>query len=85
MTRPIRGSGYCSSPFRAGNLVIGIAAVSPAPQPNAAYYTKTAAPKSSTAVQRDARHFVLFPKCPELQLSTCKRVSRLRCLVCDHT
>ena len=65
-------------PPHAGNLSPGIAAASPASQPNTANYTKSPL--------RLARATVCHVfKCPELQLSTCKRVSRLRCLVCDYT
>ena len=55
-------------PPHAGNLSPGIAAVSPAPRPNAHIIPKPPRPNQ-------ARRFVLFPKCPELQPSTCKRVN----------
>ena len=47
LTRPRRGSGYCSSPFRAGNLALGIVAVSPASQPNARIIAKPPRPNQA--------------------------------------
>ena len=53
LTRPKRGSGYFSSPFHAGNLSLGIAAVSPASQPNAQIIAKP--PR-----RNQARRFAMF-------------------------
>ena len=46
-TQPRHGSGYSSSPFRAGNLAPGIAAVSPAPQPNTLIIAKPPRPNQA--------------------------------------
>ena len=56
-------------PHHAGNLAPGIAAVSPAPQPNTANYTKTPALKSSAAGEKWKGGMVEEDLCNQISLA----------------